>query len=62
VTWFLALKGIPLSIAYPMQALGYVLVTVLAYLLFHEAVGIAQVAGLAFIVVGVTVLALGSGK
>jgi len=62
VTWFIALKGVPLSTAYPLQALGYVLVTVLAYFTFHESVGAAQIGGLALIVSGVTVLAWGAGR
>lgn len=62
VTWFLALKSIPLSIAYPMQALGYVIVTGLAFVVFQETVGVNQVIGLALIVTGVTVLAWGAGK
>jgi multidrug transporter EmrE-like cation transporter len=62
ITWFLALKGLPLSIAYPMQALGYVLVTGLAYFAFHESIGLGQVIGLTLIVSGVTILAWGIGE
>jgi multidrug transporter EmrE-like cation transporter len=45
-----------------MQALGYVIVTGLAFVVFQETVGVNQVIGLALIVTGVTVLAWGAGK
>jgi multidrug transporter EmrE-like cation transporter len=60
VTWFLALRSVPLSVAYPLQALGYVLVTFLAWLVFSEGLGIFQLLALGLIVSGVILMAVAS--
>jgi multidrug transporter EmrE-like cation transporter len=60
VTWFLALRSVPLSVAYPLQALGYVLVTFLAWLVFSEGLGIFQLFALGLIVSGVILMAVAS--
>lgn len=62
IAWFFALKTLPLSIAYPLQALGYVLVTVLAWTIFDESVNWLQVLGLGVIVAGVMLLAISASK
>jgi multidrug transporter EmrE-like cation transporter len=53
VTWFLALSRIPLSLGYPLQAVGYLIVTGAAVLLFKEQVNIVNWLGLAVILIGV---------
>jgi multidrug transporter EmrE-like cation transporter len=55
----LALKDGELSLLYPVIALTYVWVTVLSFLIFHDDFNPWKVLGVAFIVVGVTVLGKG---
>jgi multidrug transporter EmrE-like cation transporter len=62
IAWFFALKTLPLGIAYPLQALGYVLVTVLAWAIFNESLNWLQVLALGVIVVGVLLLSLSASK
>jgi undecaprenyl phosphate-alpha-L-ara4N flippase subunit ArnF len=50
--WFLALKVLPVSKAYPLQSLGYVLVSVFAWYLFAEKINILGLCGLALICLG----------
>ncbi len=56
-TWFLALKSLPLNVAYPLQAFGYVLVSVLAWLIFSETLEALQLLALGLILAGVLLLA-----
>ena len=60
VTWFLALRSVPLSVAYPLQALGYVFVTFLAWLLFNEGLQLFQLLALGLIFAGVVLMAASS--
>ncbi|GIO07707.1 transporter [Brevibacillus reuszeri] len=55
--WIAALERVQLSYAYPMAALGYVLVAGLSFLIFQEPISFMRMAGLAIIVVGVIVIA-----
>lgn len=57
ILWILALQKVQLSFAYPMVALGYVLVTALSYFIFKEEVPVLRVGGLAVIVLGVLMIA-----
>ena len=57
VVWILALSRIPVSIAYPMLSIGYVVNALAAWALFGEALGPQKLAGIAFIVVGVFLVA-----
>jgi multidrug transporter EmrE-like cation transporter len=59
VTWFLALSRIPLSLGYPLQALGYLIVTGAAVLLFKEQVNVVNWIGLVVILVGVVLTQVG---
>jgi multidrug transporter EmrE-like cation transporter len=52
----LALKGRELSRLYPIIALTYVWVTLLSLVVLHEHLNFFRVAGIAFIVVGVSIL------
>ncbi|MGI6776624.1 MAG: SMR family transporter [Acetivibrionales bacterium] len=55
--WILAISKIQLSVAYPMVAFGYIIVTALSYFMFHEPLSKMKVAGLATIVLGVIMIA-----
>jgi multidrug transporter EmrE-like cation transporter len=55
--WILGLSRVPVSIAYPMLSVGYVVNAIAAYFLFGEAVTVARWAGIGFIVIGVWLVA-----
>lgn len=55
----LALKDGELSLLYPVIALTYVWVMVLSFLIFHDNFNLWKILGVAFIVLGVTVLGKG---
>lgn len=54
--YVLALREIPVSVAFPSVALSYVLVALLGNLWFGEAITVPHIAGIALIVVGVGLL------
>jgi multidrug transporter EmrE-like cation transporter len=60
VLWIFALSRASLSFAYPFAALGYVLILVASILLLHEHVPLLGWVGVAFIVVGIFLIAQGS--
>ena len=62
VTWFLALSRIPLSVGYPLQALGYLVVTFAAVLVFKEQVNSLNWLGLVVILLGVVMTQIGKVK
>ncbi|HKU98244.1 MAG TPA: SMR family transporter [Vineibacter sp.] len=51
--YIVALRKIPLSVAFPSVSLSYAIVAVLGYLLFNEPFGLLKIAGLVLIVSGV---------
>ena len=53
VVWILALSRVPVSVAYPMLSIGYVVNAAAAYFLFGEALTAAKLTGIGFIIVGV---------
>ena len=55
VTWFLALKRLELSYAYPFMSLSFVGVLLLSGVFFGEAVTLWKTIGVALIVAGVVV-------
>ncbi|HKV96586.1 MAG TPA: 4-amino-4-deoxy-L-arabinose transferase [Gammaproteobacteria bacterium] len=59
VVWILALSRVPVSIAYPMLSLGYVVTAVAAWLLLGEALSAVRITGIAVIIVGVYLVAKG---
>jgi multidrug transporter EmrE-like cation transporter len=59
VVWILGLSRVPVSIAYPMLSLGYVLNAILAQQLFGESLGVVRWAGIGFILLGVWLVARG---
>jgi drug/metabolite transporter (DMT)-like permease len=58
VLYLFVMSKVPLSLLYPMVALNYVFVTVLAKVVLHEEVGTMRVVGLSTIMWGVVILAL----
>ena len=57
VVWILALSRVPVSIAYPMLSVGYVVNAVAAWILFGESLSMQKLVGIGFIVVGVFLVA-----
>tara|TARA_B100000686_G_C15783360_1_gene476092 strand:+ start:34 stop:405 length:372 start_codon:yes stop_codon:yes gene_type:complete len=58
ILWLWVLSKVEVSLAYPFQALGYILVTILAWLIFHEEINILRIFALVFITIGLILLAL----
>ena len=54
--WLLALSKVPLSLAYPIVSIGYVVVSVLSWILFQESLSPLRILGLGVIVTGVFLL------
>lgn len=62
VVWMRVLQRMDLSRAFPMSGLTYLTVPALAVTLFHEALTLVQLAGIAAICIGVALLALEGGE
>jgi small multidrug resistance pump len=56
VLYMIAIKKIPLSLAYPTVSLGYIVVGIIAHLVWHEPFGLPQVAGIMLIGGGILLL------
>lgn len=56
ILWLAVLSRLPLSVAYPLQSLAYVLGIFVAFYFFHEAIPLNRWIGVGIIVVGVSVL------
>lgn len=57
VVWILALSRVPVSVAYPLLSVGYIVNAIAAWLLFGESLGAQKLVGIGFIVVGVWLVA-----
>lgn len=57
VVWIMALSRVPVSIAYPMLSIGYVINAFVAHYWFGEALVSQKLLGIGFIVVGVWLVA-----
>ena len=57
ILWLAVVSRVPLSYAYPMVALSYVLIFGASYVWFGEALGALRVAGAALICFGVVLVA-----
>ena len=57
VVWVVALSRVPVSIAYPMLSIGYVVNAIAAYYLLGEQVTPLRFAGIGVIIVGVFIVA-----
>ena len=56
VVWIMALSRVPVSIAYPMLSIGYVVSAVAAHYLFGEVLGVSRWMGIGFIIIGVVLV------
>ena len=57
VVWILALSRVPVSVAYPMLSVGYIVNAVAAWMLFGESLTAQKLVGIGFIVIGVWLVA-----
>ena len=57
VVWVVGLSRVPVSVAYPMLSLGYVVNAIAAYYLLGETVNPMRLAGIAVIIAGVLLVA-----
>jgi len=57
LVWIMGLSRVPVSVAYPMLSLGYVINAIAAYYLFGETVTVVRWMGIGFIVLGVWLVA-----
>jgi multidrug transporter EmrE-like cation transporter len=57
VVWIMALSRVPVSIAYPMLSIGYIINAFAAWWLFGESLTAQKLVGIGFIVVGVWLVA-----
>ena len=55
--WILGLSRVPVSVAYPMLSLGYVVNALAAWWLFGESITAQKIAGIGFILIGVWLVA-----
>lgn len=57
VVWIMALSRVPVSVAYPMLSIGYIVNALAAWALFGESLAAQKLVGIGFIVVGVFLVA-----
>ncbi len=57
VVWILALSRVPVSIAYPMLSIGYIVNALIAALWLGESMPFTRVAGIFIIILGVLLIA-----
>jgi multidrug transporter EmrE-like cation transporter len=57
VVWLVALSRLPVSVAYPLLSVGYVVNAGLAYFLFGETLTMQKLLGIGFIILGVVLVA-----
>ena len=57
VVWVLALSRVPVSVAYPMLSVGYIVNAFAAWMLFGESLAAQKLIGIGFIIVGVFLVA-----
>lgn len=60
VVWIMGLSRVPVSVAYPMLSIGYVINAVAAWYLFGESLTTLRLTGIGFIIVGVYLVAKSS--
>ena len=54
--WMMALSKVPVSVAYPMLSIGYVVNAFAAYYLFGEPLSVQKLIGIGVIVIGVVIV------
>jgi len=57
VVWILGLSRVPVSVAYPMLSVGYIVNAVAAWLLFGESITAQKLVGIGMIIIGVVLVA-----
>ena len=57
VVWIMGLSRVPVSIAYPMLSIGYIVSALAAWYLFGESLTAQKMFGIGFIIIGVTLVA-----
>ena len=57
IVWILGLSRVPVSVAYPLLSVGYIINAIAAYYLLGEALTAARWTGIGFIIVGVWLVA-----
>lgn len=57
VVWIMALSRVPVSMAYPMLSIGYIVNAFAAWWLFGESITAQKLVGIGFIVIGVWLVA-----
>ena len=61
-TWIATLSRAPVSVAYPLLSIGYVVNALMAYWLFGESLTLQKIVGIGFIVTGVVLLSWNFSK
>ena len=56
IIWIMALSRVPVSVAYPMLSIGYVINAFVAWQWFGEALAAQKLLGIGFIIVGVVLV------
>ena len=56
VFYILAIRRIPVSLAFPTSSLSYIAVALIAHYFWGEPLGLAQLAGILFIILGLVLL------
>jgi len=57
MVWIVALSRVPVSVAYPMLSVGYIVNALAAWMLFGESLAAQKIVGIGFIVIGVFLVA-----
>ena len=57
VVWIMGLSRVPVSIAYPMLSIGYIVSALAAWYLFGESLTAQKMFGIGFIIIGVYLVA-----
>jgi drug/metabolite transporter (DMT)-like permease len=57
IVWIMGLSRVPVSIAYPMLSIGYIISAVAAWYLFGESLTAQKMFGIGFIIIGVYLVA-----
>lgn len=60
--WIHILQNLPLSIAYPFNALGFIIVPLVSWLLFKEPITVQFTLGVFLILAGLSVIATSMGR
>lgn len=57
IVWIMALSRVPVSVAYPLVSIGYVLTAIAAWHFLGESVSVMRIAGIGVIILGVVIVA-----